>query len=130
MPVEVLSSLKPLVAWLSLPQMLPLVVTTGWKVDLITRKERPFSQTEFARRQPISILGVSTAVATVEDTVLAKLEWAKAGDSDRQRRDVDAMLGVQHTTIDTAYLRRWADNLGVSEELDAALRAAEKDAPS
>ena len=103
-------------------------VTTGWKVDLIIRKERPFSQAEFGRRQPTSILGVPTAVATVEDTVLAKLEWAKAGDSDRQRRDVVGMLTIQQTTIDIAYLRQWAEILGVSEELDAAWRAAKGDA--
>ena len=67
-------------------------VTTGWKVDLIIRKDRPFSQTEFGRRRPAVILGVRTAVASVEDTILAKLEWAKADDSDRQRRDVTAMI--------------------------------------
>lgn len=75
-------------------------VTTGWKVDLIIRKSRPFSQTEFERRQPTVILGVATAVATVEDTILAKLEWAVAGDSDRQRRDVIAMITVQRATLD------------------------------
>ena len=84
-------------------------VATGWKVDFIIRKDRPFSHSEFARRQPVTIAGVATAVASVEDTILAKLEWAKAAGSDRQRRDVVAMLAVQRDTIDTAYLREWAD---------------------
>jgi hypothetical protein len=99
-------------------------VTTGWKVDLIIRKDRLFSQTEFARRQPAVLLGIATAVATVEDTILAKLEWAKTGDSDRQRRDVSAVLRVQAGTLDTAYLHRWAEVLGIKDELDAALEAA------
>jgi hypothetical protein len=47
--------------------------TTGAKVDLIVRKDRPFSRSEFERRQPVVIMGVATAVATVEDTILAKL---------------------------------------------------------
>jgi hypothetical protein len=100
-------------------------VATGWKVDLIIRKERPFSRSEFARRQAVVIAGVPTAVASVEDTILAKLEWAKAGGSDRQRRDVIAMLTVQGETIDTAYLHHWAQILGVTDDLRAAVEAAE-----
>ncbi len=38
------------------------------------------------------------------------------------------MLTIQQTTIDIAYLRQWAEILGVSEELDAAWRAAQGDA--
>jgi hypothetical protein len=100
-------------------------VTTGWKVDLIVRKDRPFSKTEFERRQPAVILGVGTAVASVEDTILSKLEWAKAGDSDRQRRDVSAMIAVQRATLDTNYLRRWAEVLDVTAELEDAVHAAD-----
>ena len=85
---------------------------TGWKVDLIIRKDRPFSIREFERRQPVRIAGVDTAVASVEDTILAKLEWAKVGGSDRQRSDVVTMLTVQADRIDTAYLEEWADILG------------------
>lgn len=98
--------------------------TTGWKVDLIIRRDRPFSITEFERRQPATVGGIETAVATVEDTILAKLEWAKAGDSDRQRRDVVTMLTVQGDTIDTDYLRHWAEALEVDDELQAALEAS------
>ena len=54
---------------------------TGWKIDLIIRKDRAYSREEFARRQP-------ARVASAEDTVLSKLEWAKAGESERQLRDV------------------------------------------
>ena len=99
-------------------------LTTGWKVDLIICKDRPFSRSEFARRQPVSIADVDTAVATVEDTILAKLEWAKTGGSDRQLRDVVAMLTVQHGTIDTDYLAHWAQVLGLTDDLRAALNAS------
>lgn len=95
-------------------------VTTGWKVDLIIRKDRPFSREEFARRQPMEILGVTTHVATVEDTILAKLEWAQAGDSERQIKDVVAMLAVGGTALDDDYLERWSTELGVSAQLDRA----------
>ena len=35
-------------------------IETVWKIDLIVRKNRPFSQTEFARREAANILGVDT----------------------------------------------------------------------
>jgi hypothetical protein len=50
---------------------------TGWKIDLIIRKSRPFSNTEFSRRSPATVVGVPVFVATAEDTILAKLEWAR-----------------------------------------------------
>jgi hypothetical protein len=47
--------------------------------------------------------------------ILAKLEWYDLGNrvSDQQWRDLLAMLKVQGTQLDTAYLHRWAAMLGV-----------------
>jgi hypothetical protein len=100
-------------------------LATGWKVDLVIRKDRAFSRSEFARRQPVVIAGVATAVATAEDTILAKLEWARAGGSDRQRRDVVAILTVQGDKLDTDYLHQWAEELGITEDLNTALGETE-----
>ena len=102
-------------------------VTNGWKVDLIVRKDRPFSAAEFVRRAPAVVLGVETSVATAEDTVLAKLEWAQLGGSDRQVRDVIEILRIQGSTLDGAYLDRWAEDLGLSDRLAEARRAAATD---
>ncbi len=99
-------------------------IRSGWKVDLIIRKERPFSRTEFARRVRADFDGVNVFVASAEDTVLAKLEWARHGGSERQLRDVIGVLGVAGDTVDVGYLRRWADDLGVREQLESALLAA------
>src|SRR5262249_19387714 len=35
---------------------------TGWKIDMIVRKSRPFSQTEFDRRQAVNIQGTQLFV--------------------------------------------------------------------
>jgi hypothetical protein len=56
-----------------------LDLTTGWKIDLIVRKSRPFSRTEFDRRITAEIEGLRIPIASAEDIVLAKLEWAKLG---------------------------------------------------
>ncbi len=62
---------------------------SAFKVDLIVRKERPFSREEFARRERRDLgRGLTASIATPEDTILSKLEWArKGGGSERQLDD-------------------------------------------
>jgi len=90
-------------------------VSTSWKADLIYRPAGPFSQAQFDRRSQRAILGTSVFVATAEDTVLAKLEWAKQSQSEQQLRDVRGIIGVQEDKLDRAYIERWLDELGVRE---------------
>lgn len=97
--------------------------TTGWKVDLICIRARPFSVNEFERRVPADVLGVPVFVATAEDTVLAKLEWSRAGGSERQVQDVVDLLRVRRADLDDAYLDDWAGELGVVDLLRAARQA-------
>ena len=93
----------------------------GWKVDLIVRKDRAFSGVEFARRQHADVLGVSVMVATAEDVILTKLEWAARSGSSRQVDDARGIVAVQGRALDREYLRRWAAELGVSELLGGIL---------
>jgi hypothetical protein len=88
---------------------------TAWKVDVIFRKARPFSKEEMARRVAATVLGVDVFLATAEDTALAKLEWAKLGESERQVRDVRALLEAKGEALDRAYVERWLDDLGVRD---------------
>jgi hypothetical protein len=87
--------------------------SSAWKVDLIFRKGRAFSKEEMSRRLPAKVLGVDVFVATAEDTVLAKLEWAKLGESERQLRDVRALVEAKGDSLDRVYIERWLDDLGV-----------------
>ncbi len=84
------------------------------KVDFIVRKDRPFSSEEFARRQQVSLLGTPAFMATPEDLILAKLEWAAATDSERQLRDVAGMLEIAGDTLDRTYLGHWLTELGLT----------------
>jgi hypothetical protein len=90
-----------------------VLLDSGWKADLILRKERPFSRAEFERRQPAEIAGVAVFVATAEDTIVAKLEWARAGESERQLRDVIGFVEVSGERLDREYLARWIAELGL-----------------
>src|SRR5258708_23817204 len=94
---------------------------TGWKIDFIFCKSRPYSQEAFRRRQQVTFQGAPFFVATAEDVVLAKLEWSKMGESRRQFEDAAKVLKNQWETLDSEYLDRWAANLGISAELKNAL---------
>ena len=97
-------------------------IATAWKLDLVIRKPRPFSIEELARREMTTMLGIEVATATVEDTIIAKLEWAKLGGSDRQLEDVAGMLRLRGNQLDVAYLDRWIDELGLRDVWDRARR--------
>lgn len=91
-------------------------MTTGWKADLIIRKARPFSVEELARRQPAELLGTRTYVATAEDSIIAKLEWAKQSDSMRQLRDVAGIVAMRGAALDLEYVERWVGALALEAE--------------
>jgi hypothetical protein len=97
----------------------------GWKIDLICRRARPFSRAEFARRIRADLEGLPLYVATAEDVLLAKLEWAQRGGSARQIEDAAGILRVRQGELDLAYVARWVAELGLAAEWEAAQRAAE-----
>lgn len=99
-------------------------LATGWKVDFIIRKSRRFSLVEFDRRTRVELAGLTLFVATVEDVILAKLEWAKLGGSVRQIEDVAELLTVRGSALDRGYLDRWIAALDLPEQWVAARRAA------
>lgn len=91
-----------------------------WKIDFIIRKQRPFSKKEFDRRRKIEVLDVSVYAATAEDVLLAKLEWAKLGESERQIRDAAGIIEIQGENLDHEYVERWAAALDIEDQLHAA----------
>ena len=91
-----------------------------WKIDFIIRKPRPFSKKEFNRRRKIEILDISVYAATPEDVLLAKLEWAKLGESERQIRDAAGIIEIQGESLDHEYVARWAAALDIEDQLHAA----------
>lgn len=101
-------------------------LATGWKIDFIMRKSRPFSREEFGRRRLVETSGLRLYVASAEDVAVAKLEWAKLGESERQIRDVAGILRVQGETLDLEYIRRWVAGLHLENQWEAACRLVPK----
>lgn len=96
----------------------------GLKVDLIIRKERDFSIVEFERRETHEVEGMRLTIARAEDVLLAKLEWAQLGDSNRQLVDAAGIIKVQGDTLDMLYIQKWIEQLGLEQEWAAAQERA------
>jgi hypothetical protein len=94
------------------------------KVDFFGVGRSEFDESEFARRCPIVVgeAGESLVVKTPEDSVLRKLLWFRDGGSvsDKQWRDIVAILRVSRANLDVAYMTAWAQRLGVATELARA----------
>lgn len=100
---------------------------SGWKVDFILRKDRPFSRTEFERRESARVLGLELCVVRAEDVLVAKLEWAKKGAPERHLRDAAGIIAVQRERLDRVYIDRWVAELDVGSEWARALEMVESD---
>jgi hypothetical protein len=98
---------------------------TGWKIDLIFRKSRAFDHEEFRRRRAAKLYDIQLFVASAEDVIISKLEWAKLGGSQRQIEDVAKVLAAQWKTLDRVYLSKWIGELELQELWSAAKRSAE-----
>ncbi len=101
-------------------------LSSGWKVDLIMRKNRPFSLEEFSRRISIELPGTRMFLVSAEDLIIAKLEWAKEGTSLRQIEDVAGIIKTRRTKLDIGYIERWIGELSLEHEWIAASELAER----
>lgn len=94
------------------------------KVDLFVAGGTPLDAQQLARRQAVSLgSGRILHVHPPEDILLQKLRWFRQGGevSDRQWRDIAAIVRVQGDRLDRDYLRRNAPRLDVSDLLVRAL---------
>jgi len=97
---------------------------SGQKADIIFRKARDFGRLAFSRRRRETVFGVAVDIISPEDIILAKLEWSTKGESERQYRDAVRVAEVQGPALDLAYMRKWADELGVVDLLERLLNEA------
>jgi len=102
---------------------LPLVL----KIDFFGHAHGAYDESEFNRRRSLAVRDDRRLfVKAPEDTVLRKMLWYQAGGgvTDRQWSDILGVLRIQQENLDTAYLRGWARQLGLTELLDRAMAEA------
>ncbi len=95
------------------------------KVDVFLSGNDAFDAERLRLRERIELSsesGGSMYVDTAEHSILRKLEWFRRGGevSERQWRDVVAILRIQGGRLDRARLENWAGRLGISDLLDRA----------
>ena len=99
---------------------------TMLKVDLFVAGGTPLDAQQLARRRAVRLeSGVTIHIHPPEDILLQKLRWYRLGGevSDRQWRDVLAIVRVQGEQLDRDYLRVNAPILDVADLLTRALEA-------
>lgn len=98
---------------------------TQLKIDLFVAGGTPLDAEQIARRQQVTLgPGRVIHVHPPEDILLQKLRWYRLGGevSDRQWRDIVAIVRVQGDRLDREYLETQAPVIGVSDLLIRALR--------
>jgi hypothetical protein len=98
----------------------------GWKADLIFRQDTPYQLSKFNRRRQVRLMGIDLWILSPEDVILSKLDWAKDSGSDLQFRDVFGVIKVQWDELDWDYLRHWAKELDVEENLEKVIEEVRK----
>jgi len=101
---------------------------SAFKFDIFPALPDPYHQLQLERRvmaeaTQFGDVPIRCAVASAEDTLLAKLEWYRAGgeSSERQWNDLRGIVRVRGPLLDLEYLRRWAPQLGVADLLERLL---------
>ena len=99
---------------------------TFMKIDVFVPPRGPLGEGQLLKRRRLDLgNGVSPWVLGPEDVLLQKLEWYRLGgeQSDRQWRDICAILRVSNDRIDFGYLR----TVAAGANLAALLERAEHD---
>jgi hypothetical protein len=97
-------------------------LSSAYKVDVFVSRGRRFDKAAMDRavaRPLASVPPLTVSMATVEDSIVSKLEWFRLGDevSERQRSDVTRLVTLHRDSLDTEYLRTMAESVGVADLL-------------
>ena len=80
------------------------------RADLILADKDTFSQQQFERRRRYAFPGgTEVYLASPEDVIISKLRWGLRSESEKQRRDVLAILKVLQGELDYGYIYHWAN---------------------
>ena len=94
-------------------------------VDIIISSDTPFDRSQMTRRQKIE--GIDFYICSAEDCILQKLKWRQRSLSEKQWTDVLGIIKIQMDSLDFDYLKNWASNLGISEDLERAIESSRSD---
>ena len=100
--------------------------STGFKADVIIPPKTAFDRLCLKRAMRVSPdPDFEAMLGSPEDIILKKMESFKEGESDKHLRDITGMLRVQGDKVDRAYVRQWAERLGLTDIWRTILRLGE-----
>lgn len=89
---------------------------TGLKVDVMVPPPSDFNQSRFARARRVRAGDHwEASFSAPDDAILKKMEFYRAGGSDKHLRDIAGVLRTSPEEVDREYVERWAEKLGLSD---------------
>jgi hypothetical protein len=97
-----------------------ILIAGAGKADLMIRKPDPWGAEALSRRvRMVDVELGQVWVSTLEDLLLAKIEWSEGALDGLQGRDVHQLLKSK-LPLDWDYVTRWAARLGIAAALEKA----------
>ena len=91
---------------------IPYMLTGSYVSSLQGQPRSTHDKSRFGRRKVVRFLNFEICVSSPEDTILAKLLWAKqSGGSHKQLLDAIAVYELQGEFLDKGYLVEWVKSL-------------------
>lgn len=101
-------------------------IKEGGKVDFWMLTDSPFDLVRFERRRMEQLFDIKVFVSSPEDTILAKLKWAKeSGGSEKHFTDAVRIYEVQYDMLDMDHIHQWVHNLDLGELWKELLNSAQ-----
>lgn len=95
---------------------------SGLKIDFwVWDSDDALDQSCLKRKVPKVVRGQRVYFISPEDLILSKLKWHVQSGSERQFEDVKTIFKFSEKQLDKAYLKEWAEKLGMSEILSQFL---------
>lgn len=96
---------------------------SGFKIDVIIKKNTPFDECRFKRVHRIYPAETYQAnFSSPEDVIIKKIDFYRQGGSEKHLRDITGILKISGGIIDMDYITQWADRLGLRDIWDAVVK--------
>lgn len=82
---------------------------SGIKYDIVPYVDSDYAWTAFQRRRRVDFLGVNCYVSSIEDLIIAKLQWYNMSNSEKQLGDIEYLLN--ELGLNMQYLQVWTERL-------------------
>jgi hypothetical protein len=102
-------------------------IETISRADLMIAENSAYARAQFERRRRYSFPVENEAevwLASPEDIIISKLRWGLRSESEKQQRDVLAILKVQQGELDYQYIHRWAAEFDIAPLFETLTTAA------